>query len=51
MKKKNKAFVLVIVTLLLLLAGCLITSCHSKNDFQYWTTIYGNDITKDTQNQ
>ena len=37
MKKKYKVIVLVIVTLLILIVGCLITSCHSKNNFKYWT--------------
>ena len=38
MKKKNRVLVLVIVLFLLLIAGCLLLSRHSKNDFQYWTS-------------
>ena len=38
MKKKNKVFVIVIVMLLILIAGCLIVSCHSKNNFKYWNS-------------
>ncbi len=36
MKKQNRVFILILAAFLLLIAGFLILSRHSKNDFQTW---------------